>query len=386
LPAWTVTTNNDEYRSFVIPAGASAGKYLNKIEYLPGNNAIVHHVVIWADPTNISSLLDAADPLPGFASSGTMPPSLFASLIGAWAPGSGNFELPANMGIFISSNYDYVVELHYAPNSLAQVDSTTINFTFTTQSNIRPVSVDPILEYFFGMVDGPLFIPANTVQTFHEKFELDNFDASLIGTFPHMHLFGKHWKSWALNQAGDTTRLISIPKWDFHWQGFYFYQKLIPVFDGSSIWGQASFDNTSNNPDNPNDPPQDVSAGEQTTDEMMIGFFAYTEYQPGDEDVVLDSTILETVAPPLPLENLLELYPNPAADEVFISVHSFPAGNANLEIYNSMGKQVLKKSIELNQQGISKLSLDVSSLEMGYYQVKVAGNGKVVSKSFIKSE
>ncbi|HUM46414.1 MAG TPA: hypothetical protein PLD84_05775 [Chitinophagales bacterium] len=217
LPSWTVTTDIDQYRSFVIPAGASAGKYLNQIEYQPGNNAIVHHIVIWADPTNISQTLDDLDPLPGFESNGTMPASLFSSLIGAWAPGSGLFKLPENMGIKIQANYDYVVEIHYAPGSMNQSDSTKVNLKFTNSPSIREVFVDAVLEYFFGMTDGPLFVPANTVRTFHEAYDLNGFNVSLIGVFPHMHRVGTSFKSWAENGSGAITPLIDIPKWSFHY-------------------------------------------------------------------------------------------------------------------------------------------------------------------------
>ncbi|MGB3074942.1 MAG: hypothetical protein WBB36_06455, partial [Chitinophagales bacterium] len=331
LPSWTVNTDIDQYRSFVIPAGASAGKYLNQIEYQPGNNAIVHHIVIWADPTNISQSLDDLDPLPGFESNGTMPASFFSSLIGAWAPGTGLFKLPENMGIKIQSNFDYVVEIHYAPGSLDQSDATKINLKFTDYPAIREVFVDAVLEYFFGMTDGPLFVPANTVKTFHEAYDLNGYNVSLIGIFPHMHRVGTSFKSWAESSTGAITPLIDIPQWSFHWQGFYNYQKLVPVFSGSTFWGEATYDNTTNNADNPNNPPMDISAGEHTTDEMMIGFFAYTEYQPGDEDVVLDSTLVSGESNVQLNESSLSIFPNPVYDQLKVEVSLIKSGFAVFE-------------------------------------------------------
>lgn len=384
LPSWTVTTDIDQYRSFVIPAGASAGKYLNQIEYQPGNNAIVHHIVIWADPTNISQTLDDLDPLPGFESNGTMPASLFSSLIGAWAPGSGLFKLPENMGIKIQANYDYVVELHYAPGSMNQSDSTKVNLKFTNSPSIREVFVDAVLEYFFGMTDGPLFVPANTVRTFHEAYDLNGFNVSLIGVFPHMHRVGTSFKSWAENGSGTITPLIDIPKWSFHWQGFYNYQKLVPVFSGTTIWGEATYDNTTNNPDNPNNPPQDVEAGEHTTDEMMIGFFAYTEYKPGDENVILDSTLISGVNEVQASELSLQLFPNPATEQLTVSLALPKSGWVVFELYDVNGSLIRSMNISSLSKGNHTTSLPVSDLANGMYLLKVHTEAKVSVKKFVK--
>lgn len=384
LPTWTVTTDIDQYRSFVIPAGASAGKYLNQIEYQPGNNAIVHHIVIWADPTNISQTLDDLDPLPGFESNGTMPASLFSSLIGAWAPGSGLFKLPNNMGIKIESNHDYVVEIHYAPGSMDQSDETKINLKFTEYPTIREVYVDAVLEYFFGMTDGPLFIPANTIKTFHEAFDLSGFNVSLLGVFPHMHRIGVSFKSWAEDNSGGITPLIDIPKWSFHWQGFYNYQKLIPVFSGTTIWGEATYDNTSNNPDNPSNPPQDVEAGEHTTDEMMIGFFAYTEYLPGDENVILDSTLISGVNDVEVEELSLQVFPNPVVDQLTISLALPTTGSVVFDLYDVNGSLIQSLRVNTLSKGIHTSSMPVEELASGIYLLKVQTKDRIVTKKFMK--
>jgi hypothetical protein len=356
------------------------------VEYLPGNNAIVHHIVIWADPTNISQNLDDADPLPGFESNGTMPASLFASLIGAWAPGSGLFKLPSNMGIKINSNYDYVVEVHYAPGSLNQADSTKINLKFTEvpASSTREVYVDAVLEYFFGMTDGPLFVPANTVKTFHEALTVSGYDVSVLGVFPHMHKVGTSFKSWALNSSGDTTRLIDIPKWSFHWQGFYNYQKLVPVYNGTTIWGEATYDNTTNNPDNPNNPPQDVHAGEKTTDEMMIGFYAYTLYKPGDENLILDSTLLTgTTAPDLSSAEI-KVFPNPVSEQINISLSLKESGLLDYRVYDVKGVLVQSGHNENAAAGKQQLTMPVNNLAPGMYLLHIVTAEGSFTTKFMK--
>lgn len=384
LPEWTVTSDIDQYRSFVIPAGASAGKYLNQIEYQPGNNAIVHHIVIWADPTNISQTLDDLDPLPGFESNGTMPASIFSSLIGAWAPGSGLFKLPENMGIKIESDFDYVVEIHYAPGSMNQSDSTKINLKFTNYPTIREVYVDAVLQYFFGMTDGPLFIPANTVKTFHESYHLNGYNVSLIGVFPHMHRIGTAFKSWAESSSGSITPLIDIPKWSFHWQGFYNYQKLIPVFSGSTFWAEATYDNTTNNPDNPSNPPQDVSAGEHTTDEMMIGFFAYAQYQPGDENVVLDSSLVSGNNSLLNNQFSVRMFPNPVAEQLNLEISLATAGFVSFQIYDMQGSLISYAQFTTISEGKHNASIPVADLPTGMYILKMQTASGFVTDKFVK--
>jgi hypothetical protein len=98
-------------------------------------------------------------------------------------------ELPAGA--------DYVVAFHYAPNSLGKTDSTKINVKFAVgdSSNIRPITVPRYLYWHPpSLIDGPLFIPANQVKTFHEKSHPFNIDLSLLALQPHCHLFGTSWK------------------------------------------------------------------------------------------------------------------------------------------------------------------------------------------------
>ena len=85
----------------------------------------------------------------------------------------------------------------------------------------------------------------------------------------------------------DTIPLISIPSWDFNWQGFFTFPTLTKIPSGYTLHGIASYDNTSANPFNPNDPPQNVTFGEGTTDEMFFVFFDYVLYQGGDELISL---------------------------------------------------------------------------------------------------
>ncbi len=318
-PKYTVQKTTDDYRTFVMPTAHSSLKYINAIEFIPSNAGIVHHIILYHDPSSYSRNLDNLDPGPGYESSGTGAESPNAKLIGLWTPGAGVFYLPENMGYELPVGTDLVMEIHYAPNSNAKADSTTINFKYTSTSPVRVVKMDMPLYHFPPVLQqSALTIPANTVKDFSQRAISSNTqDLSVVGIFPHMHLIGKSYKIYT-TKGTDTTKLINIPEWDFHWQGFYTFQKLIKIPRQSLIQSKATYDNTTNNPHNPSNPPITVSAGENTKDEMMVTFIAYTAYQAGDENIILDSTLINTGISENRKSQIV-VYPNPANNQVTIS-------------------------------------------------------------------
>ncbi|MFM2316890.1 MAG: hypothetical protein RLZZ155_1222 [Bacteroidota bacterium] len=301
-------TNSDYYRTFVIPSGLAQDGWIDGIEVIPGNASIVHHVVISYDPTGTGAALDANDPGDGFQSSGG---SLVngAKFLTAWAPGGGPLWVPFGFAQRLEAGGDFLVEFHYPAGTLGLSDQTTINLHYSDDPTPREVWYDPILNHGPGVLDQNfLFIMPNQTATFTETYTVPA-EVTLIGTFPHMHLIGRNISSWAELPSGATEPLISIPSWDFNWQFTYNYPQLIHIPQNTNLRAEAFYDNTSANPFNPNSPPQLVTAGEATGDEMMIVFFAYTYYLPGDENIVVQpivSTEEEHV-----FEQQFDVFPNP---------------------------------------------------------------------------
>jgi hypothetical protein len=147
-----------------------------------------------------------------------------------------------------------------------------------------------------------------------------------------MHRVGTSYKVWASPTANpsDSIPFLYIPKWSFHWQGFYTFQHIQKFSTGQTLWGKATFDNTVNNPDNPSSPPINVVAGEHTTDEMMVVFLAYANYQPGDENILLDSTLLSGIGPRAGEEMAANVYPNPSDESGVWLSNITEAGNWQL--------------------------------------------------------
>jgi hypothetical protein len=165
---------------------------------------------------------------------------------------------------------------------------------------------------------------------------------------------------------GDSIPLIEIPDWDFHWQMYYtfLYPQHIPM--GSKIKAVASYDNTVNNEENPNDPPIDVWGGNQTTDEMMMVYVIWTDYEQGDEDMLLDSTYVPTgISEHIKINNL-EIYPNPATDHVYVSPSGWNASGAKVEFYNMMGELVCTSEFD---GGVQRF--DISDFVPGVYVIRL---------------
>jgi hypothetical protein len=269
IPTYTIPIlSSDMYRCFIVSNPFTVAKYVTAMEVMPGNRAAVHHAVVYADTSSFPLTLDSLDTDAGYLSFGGTGSSS-AKMITGYVPGSEPYFLPSGMGILVSAGSRIIVQMHYPVTSSLMTDSTRINFIFSPTS-VRPADVTPALNHIYTMTDGPLYIPANTVRTFHEQYTNSLGDATILSIAPHAHLICTSMKSYAVTPANDTIPLINIPEWDFHWQGAYYFQKPVFLPVNTTIYGEATYDNTTNNPENPNSPPQPVWEGESTTDVVLF--------------------------------------------------------------------------------------------------------------------
>lgn len=374
IPTFTSTAaSGDLYRCFVLNAGQTVDQYITAFEAIPGNRRIVHHVLVYADTTGTSTTLDAQDPGPGYTSFGGIGTNN-AIMLGSWVPGSSPLKLPPGFGINLPENAKIVVQIHYPAGTAGEVDSTRIRFFFSPSANVRNVTIAPVLNHALNITPA-LFIPANTVRTFTEKFVSPGLDISIMGVSPHMHLLGQNIKSFGVTPAGDTQKYISIPEWEFHWQGFYLFRSLVKVPGGTGIYAKAEYDNTTNNPENPSNPPKNVSAGESTTDEMMLVYFVFTPYMAGDEHILIDSAGTTAIRNPTTYYSgiqLLQAYPVPARDEVIAKVYFSQSGSASLDMIDGTGRLVKHVFPETKfAEGYHIFPVAVSAIAAGNYYLRL---------------
>lgn len=377
--------NNDEYRCFVISNPSATDEYITAFEVIPGNRAAVHHVLIYSDNTNVPVQLDNADPAPGYLNFGGTG-SAASQLIGGFVPGSDPYYLPPNMGMFVPAGSRIIIQIHYPISSSGMTDSTRVNFTYSPTA-VRTAYDAAVLDHLATIVDGPLYIPANTVKTFHEEYTVP-VDVSVLSVAPHAHLVCTSMTSYAVKPSGDTIHFETIPHWDFHWQGAYYFQKPLHLPAGTVLYGEATYDNTTNNPENPNDPPQNVSLGESTTDEMMLFYFVYTAYFPGDENIVIDTTghlphylnclSVTSIEEDALMNGGLDAFPNPASNKLTLRDKQNKINS--LSIYEMAGRQL----ITLEKISGNETEVDIHELKVGIYLLKVIGeSGKEAYKKIV---
>lgn len=265
-------TQGDMYRCFSVPASDLRGdRWISAVSVKPGNAKIVHHVIAYGDPRGESVALDAKDPGPGYTCFGG-PGISTTDLLGGWAPGSRGYFAPNGTGIKLSNNSRVIIQVHYHPTGQAETDRTPVGLYFSKTPVTRQLQVLPLVNTSFAIPPGA----KNHEVT--ASFDVPPLiSAKMWAVTPHMHLLGKKIKV-ELTKPGAATPdcLIDIPDWDFNWQGTYLYKTPIDLTGGAKLKLTCNFDNSTDNPRNPNNPPKTVRWGEETTDEMALAFIGFT--------------------------------------------------------------------------------------------------------------
>ena len=321
FPEYTLQSNAEEYRWFVVPTDFEETRYIQAVEVIPGLPAAVHHADIFVDATGESMVLDVLDPLPGFNGSTGWPTN--TTYINAWQPGALPARYPDGWGIPVTPGADLVIEIHYGPDFGGEVDDTVMNLEWVDEpeEEVRPISVGWLLGNA-AMTDGPLVIPPDVISTFHQEAVLFNSDKSLLSICPHMHLLGKSYKVWMETPEGDSIPLIDIPQWQFEWQFYYRFLSPVHVPAGTVFKSEGEFDNTIWNPLNPNNPPEVVTYGSLTSDEMFLTYFIWADYEEGDEELVFGEVEVSTVSPAEAIP-ALKVWPTLAESTLRVH-HEFP--------------------------------------------------------------
>ncbi len=268
----------DEHRVFVIPTGLTEGKWLKARDFRAGNPKIVHHTLGAFDLKKRAKILDDADPKPGykvFGGFGVIPDGFMSG----WSPGRGPTTMPAGIGRYLPAGADFLLQVHYHKSGKPETDATQVALYFADEPIDKEISVrmvTPPPNRLLRFVPD-LFIPAGSAR--HEvtgSLVLDGEDRHLVGVTPHMHWLGTDFLLTATFPDGSKRTLIKVDRWDFNWQMAYDFAEPVALPKGTRVDMVAHFDNSEANFANPTRPPVAVHWGEQTTDEMCIGFLHLT--------------------------------------------------------------------------------------------------------------
>jgi hypothetical protein len=202
-----------------------------------------------------------------------------------YLPGVEGFGYPKGIGGFLMPRKGayFFKDIHYGPATKDLRDSSKLNIWFTDEKPKRITYEMQMGTLGISFIEPALVIPPNEVKRFKTQLTITG-DLSMLTINPHMHLLGTKFWAYAIKPDGDTIPLIRINKWDFRWQYFYTFKKMLHLPKGTTIYAWGEFDNTINNPLNPNHPPKTVSENKgsmRTSDEMFQFIITYHECASG---------------------------------------------------------------------------------------------------------
>jgi hypothetical protein len=253
-----------EYQYIILPVKFTEDRWVQMAEVRPGNRAVVHHVIAFVRDPN-SKWMRNHEPgtvfVPEKEGKDQGGPS---DMLAGFAPGSPPIELEPGQGRIIKAGSDIVFQLHYTANGKAAQDRTRVGLVFCKE----PPS-DRVLS--LSVLNRKFEIPAGDAN-YKVDSELEiNHEVKLTAMLPHMHLRGKDFEYRLVFPTGETQTILRVPRYDFSWQLWYQPVNDIVLPKGTKISCTAHFDNSANNPNNP-DPGKVVKWGDQSWEEMMIGF------------------------------------------------------------------------------------------------------------------
>jgi hypothetical protein len=299
--------NIDQFYLMKFPYEIAQDTIVKAIEFVPGNTKVVHHVnghIIQYENGKKSNLFggkniinsesieaDQVYQMLDVANDDGTYPMLTQSAVNylpgvlptVYPEGLSGFKLH-KQGAFLFK------DIHYGPSPRDTFDVSRVNVFFAKKMPNRITRELQMGTLGITDIEPPLVIPPNEVKRFITKAKISK-DISVLTINPHMHKLGKSFWAFALTKTGDTIPLIRIRKWDFNWQYFYTFQKMVKIPAGSTIVVEGIFDNTIQNKNNPFHPPREVSerAGSmRASDEMFQFIITLMDYQTGDENISLE--------------------------------------------------------------------------------------------------
>lgn len=242
------------YKYVVVPTNFEEDVWVQAAEAKPGNPSVVHHIIVYVTMGG-KRLKDAGD-------------GIGSGMLVAYAPGDfGSFYAPGSAKK-IPKGASLVFQMHYTPNGVEQTDRSSVGFIFAKEPPKHEVKTRAIAQQLLFIMPGEDNQRYQVASTFRK-------DALIWNLTPHMHLRGKDFEYQAVYPDGKRETILSVPRYDFGWQASYRFEKPLFLPAGSKLECTAHFDNSTKNPNNP-DPTKLVHWGEQTWEEMMIGFVDYT--------------------------------------------------------------------------------------------------------------
>jgi hypothetical protein len=268
-------TGTLEYTYVIVPTGFKEDRWITQVEVRPGNRAVVHHANVYIREPGSNWLREYAMGklfIPeergervatgGSSSAGA---SVREQVIAGFAPGRPAKQVPDGYAMLIPAGSDLVFQLHYTTNGKPAEDITRIGFVYAKQTPVKRV-------IRVQASNAGLVIPPGAADYPVSGSAALGIDCELLNVYPHMHLRGKSMVLSAVYPTGEREEFVRVPHYDFNWQQVYSLSQTRILPKGTLLKADATFDNSAANRTNPN-PRATVRWGDQSWDEMMVGFF-----------------------------------------------------------------------------------------------------------------
>jgi hypothetical protein len=262
-----------EYQHFIVPTHFTEDRWVRVVELRPGNRAVVHHAAVFVRPPK-SGWMREAKVGQAFPSQDSGNQDLSDEMLDFHVPGSVPHALPAGQAKLIPAGSDLILQMHYTPNGKPAKDRSRLGLIFAKEPPTERVYTLPVINHDFAIPPGAPDYKVDAKMIIQD-------DTKLVSMNPHMHLRGKAFEFRAVYPTGESQVLLRVPNYNFAWQLQYYLKRQLPLPKGTRVELSAWYDNSANNPANP-DPAKEVRWGDQSWDEMMVGTLDLTLPVTGD--------------------------------------------------------------------------------------------------------
>lgn len=250
------------YLYFSMPTNFKEDKWIQAMEIRPGNRSVVHHVIAYAQEAGVKDTNAGGE---GDLRAGRVH-------LGGITPNKTGIHYGKDMARLIKKGSNIVFQMHYTTNGTPATDRTKIGFVFAKEPGKRLLETGNAINVRFAIPPGAESHEVKASKTFNEDVLITSF-------MPHMHVRGKAFIYTAYYPDGRSEVLLNVPNYDFNWQLTYLPKEPIRLPKGTRLDCVALFDNSPKNKFNP-DPTATVRWGDQTWEEMMIGWYTFTKVAP----------------------------------------------------------------------------------------------------------
>ncbi|MCU1241832.1 MAG: hypothetical protein JWO71_2558 [Candidatus Acidoferrum typicum] len=259
-----------EYQYVIFPTGFTEDKWVQMAEARPTERSVVHHIIAYVREPGSNYFKDQKTGVffeapPPKSDEKTDRSALPSDFLVGYAPGQPAEILSPGQAKLIKAGSDIVLEVHYTPTGKAATDRTRVGIVFAKEPPKERVLTLSASNGTFKIPPGD---PNHRVDASFEVLR----DVKLASLHPHMHMRGKDFEYRLVFPNGETRTILRVPAYNWRWQLWYNLAEAIALPKGTKIECTAHFDNSPNNPENP-DPTKTIIWGQQNWDEMMVGFF-----------------------------------------------------------------------------------------------------------------